>query len=178
MAKDIPAEADLYTLLDYEEDEFALASDRALFDASDGKGWVKLRQGQGWMLGYRMKHHASDRWDAGVLRSVAGAFEDRLDYRIAPRHHVPRLLIRVNADTDGDTGQIRVTTPAGAVTFTFNAAFGAVTEQSNTVLCTNTAPPTRQLVTVAMRIGGTSTRVDLRRLLIRDDKYSGIVDLP
>ena len=155
----------------------AIVGDGILFDRSGH--WRDVNRDQNWNLAYRVKRHVSDQWDAAVLRDAvgAGAFVDVLEYRISPRIHVPRLRIRVNADTDGNTGEVRVTTPAAATTFTFGAAFAATTEQTGTVACTNTQPPTRQIVTVAIRYAGTSTRVDLRRLMIRDD-YLAIGDMP
>ena len=174
MAKFLPA---ITAFVEPTPGTYARIADGIIYDRA--AHWRDVSRDQNWVVAFRPKKHVCDQWAAGVLRDAVGAgiFVDVLEYRIRPRLHCPRLRVRVNADTDGNTGQVRVTTPAGAVTFTFGAPMTALTEQTGTVLCTDTQPPTRQTVPVALRYAGTSTRVDLRRLMIRGD-YLALGDLP
>ena len=171
MAKTIPA-----TFTDTGFDDFSRGGDLVQSDG-DG-GFDTIRKNHNWLVAYRTKHHVSMSLETGVaggsqfgrsLRSVAGAWETRLEFRITPRRHMPRIYFRVNADTDGGTGMIRIVTPGptASATMTFAAVFGAGNEQQGSVAVTDTQPPTTQVVQVQMQVG-TSAYVDLRRLLIRD----------
>jgi len=162
---------------DHAVDDLTQAGHSVVFDGE--RGLLKINQDHNWLLAYRPKHHASQTWQigtaAGGLREAAGAYTDRLKFRITPRHHITTLRIRVNGASDGN-GDVRVTTPAGNVAFNFAAVYAANGEQSGTVACTATLPPTTQLVVVALRLNA-GTYVDLRRLMIRDE-YLALGGMP
>lgn len=157
--------------------EFAHVGSPIVFDGGGGQQTVNQQHNR--LLAVRSKEHVTQSWIAADIREAAGAgWVTVLDYRITPRRHIPRLLIRVNAACDAalSTGDVRITTPAAAVTFNFAGVWSPANEQSATVACTNTQPPTRQRVTVELqRTAG--NWIDLRRLLIRDDTLV-LGDLP
>lgn len=145
----------------------------------DGAGGSQvLNQNHNWLVAHRIRSHVAQSWITTGVRSAAGAFNIHLSYRMTPRRHVPRFMIRVNADCSGAGlgGEVRVSSPAGVQTFVFNGVMTAAGEQSAAIACTNTIPPTTQLVTVELRVT-TAAWIDLRRLAIRDDDLV-VGDLP
>lgn len=164
MAKTLPAALDTVGA-----DEFAAVASPIVYDGGGGLQTVNRQHNR--LTAVRNKEHVTQSWIAtGMRDSVGGGFTVRLAYRITPRRHTPRLRVRVNAACDlaGSTGDVRITTPAAAVTFNFAGVWAPGNEQSATVACTDTQPPTRQLVTVEINLTG-GNWIDLRRLLIRDD---------
>ncbi len=178
MAKTLPG-----TFTEQDPGDLIIVGDPVQFDG-DG-GFQTINRNHNWLMANRSKSHVSMSWvtTAAVagertLRETNGAFQTRLEYRITPRRHMPRVLIRINAgcNAGGVAGEIRVSSPAANATFTFTGAFGPTTEQTAVIAVTNTAPPTTQIITVEVR-KTSAVWIELRRLMIRDDTLA-VGDLP
>ena len=186
MAKTLPA-----SFGEVDPSEFARAGTSIVFDGSE-RGWRGIARDQHWLLANRVTPHLHGWWPAGAYsrggggaatgRSIretsVGVYVDRLECRITPRLHVPRLRVWCNAATDGGTGNVRVSIGATNLTFGFAGLDARSNEQQGTLAVTGGTPPATDLVVVRMQVPAAAAAwIDLRWLTISDDALL-LADLP
>lgn len=172
MAKTLPA-----TFTTFGEEDLVRVGDPVTFDAEGD--WRLVARDQHWLLANRIKRHVHLFWANTVTdrirETTAGAYSDRLEFRITPRHYTVSLRVWIHAERDAGAGaSIRISIGATNTDF----AIGAAAWQTGTIAVTGGLPPATDLVIVRLQApAGPGTYVQLNRLTI-DDEPMTLAQLP